>query len=202
MVIYILYRSNPKSTIQHPVRLNIRTMIKNLMKRYQRLLSILPIIILISCSQQTPANPPNITVSPTPKVVNQLGQELPISAVAITPKGTQIQLEVARTQKEQAMGLMYRPALPDNRGMLFDFPSPQPASFWMLNVPVPLDMVFLRKGIVQYIAASVPPCKKRPCPTYGPRVLIDQVIELRSGRAAELELKKGDKVIINSIKTE
>ncbi|MEM9925895.1 MAG: DUF192 domain-containing protein [Cyanobacteria bacterium P01_D01_bin.50] len=168
------------------------------MKRFQRLVPIVLGILLISCSQQTPAKPP-VTTSPTPTVVNNLGQELPISAVAIIPNGTKIQLEVARTPQQQAMGLMYRQALPDNRGMLFEFDSPQPVSFWMLNVPVPLDMVFLRQGTVQYIAASVPPCKQKPCPTYGPKTLIDQVIELRSGRAAELSLKKGDKVIINSL---
>lgn len=176
-------------------------MIKNSMKCCQRLLPVILGILLISCSGQTPAKTPSTTVSQTPTVVSNLGQELPISAVAIIPDGTQIQLEVAKTPKQQAMGLMYRPALPDNRGMLFNFASPQPVSFWMKNVPVPLDMVFLHKGVVQYIAASVPPCTKEPCPTYGPRTLVDQVIELRSGRAAELGLKKKDKVIINSIET-
>ncbi len=174
---------------------------KNSMKYYQRLLPIVLGVLLISCSGQTPAETPNITVSQTPLVVNNLGQELPISAVATIPNSTQIQLEVAKTPQQQAMGLMYRPALPDNRGMLFNFASPQPVSFWMKNVPVALDMVFLRKGVVQYIAEKVPPCTKEPCPTYGPRTLIDQVIELRSGRAAELNLKKGDIVTINSIKT-
>ena len=159
-------------------------------------------ILLIRCSQQTPAKSPNITVSPTPAAVKNLGQELPISSVATIPNGTQIQLEVAQTPQQQAMGLMHRPALPDNRGMLFDFVLPQSVSFWMKNVPVPLDMVFLRKGVVQYIASSVPPCTKEPCPTYGPKTPIDQVIELRSGRAAELELKKGDKVTIRSVKSQ
>lgn len=176
-------------------------MIKISMKRFQRLVPIVLGILLISCSQQTPAKIP-VTPSPNSTVVNNLGQELPISAVAIIPNGTKIQLEVARTPQQQSMGLMYRQALPDNRGMLFEFASPQPVSFWMFNVPVPLDMVFLRKGIVQYIAASVPPCMQKPCPTYGPTTLIDQVIELRSARAAELSLKKGDKVIINSIDSE
>ena len=177
-------------------------MIKNSVKPLQRLLPIILGIILISCSQQAPAESPNITVSPTPTALNNLGQELPISAVATIPNGTQIQLEVARTPQQQAMGLMYRPALPDNRGMLFNFPSPQRVAFWMKNVPVPLDMVFLRKGVVQYIENQAPPCAKEPCPTYGPRTPIDQVIELRSGRAAELNLKQGDKVTIKAIKTE
>ena len=169
------------------------------MKYCQRLLPIVLGILLISCSQQTPAKSPDVTVSPTSLSVNNLGQQLPISAVATIPDGTQIQLEVAQTQKQQAMGLMYRPPLPDNRGMVFNFPSAQPVSFWMKNVPVALDMVFVRKGVVQYVEASAPPCTKEPCPTYGPRTLIDQVIELRSGRAAELNLKKGDKVTIKSL---
>lgn len=171
------------------------------MKYCQRLLPIILGILLISCSQQTPAKAPDITVSPTTVSVNNNGQQLPISAVANLDDGTQIELEVARTPQQQAMGLMYRPALPDNRGMLFNFPSAQPVSFWMKNVPVALDMVFLRNGVVQYIKASAPPCTEEPCPTYGPRTLIDQVIELRSGRAAELGLEKGDKVTINSKET-
>lgn len=180
---------------------NIEEMIKNSMKYYQRLLLIIPLLLLISCSQQTPAKVPNTNISQIPATVNNLGQELPISAVATIPDGTQIQLEVTLTPKQQAMGLMYRPALPDNRGMLFTFPSPQAVSFWMKNVPVPLDMVFMRKGVIQYVEASAPPCVKEPCPTYGPRTLIDQVIELRSGRAAELGLKKGDKVTISPIES-
>lgn len=181
---------------------NFGVTIKNFMKYCQRLLPIVLGILLISCSQQTPAKAPNITVSPTPLSVNNLGQELPISAVATIPDGTQIQLEVARTPQQQAMGLMYRQALPDNRGMLFNFPSAQPVSFWMKNVPVALDMVFLRKGVVQYVEVSAPPCTEEPCPTYGPRTLIDQVIELRSGRATELDLKKGDKVTIDSTQSQ
>jgi hypothetical protein len=129
------------------------------------------------------------------------GQQLPISAVAVVPDGTKIELEVAQTPQQQAMGLMHRPALPDNRGMLFEFPSPFPASFWMKNVPVALDMVFMLNGKVQYIAASAPPCNTTPCPTYGPQTPINQVIELRSGRAAQLGLKVGDSVKIESLKS-
>jgi len=50
---------------------------------------------------------------------------------------------------------------------------------------------------VKAIAASVPPCTTSPCPTYGPETLVNQVIELRGGRAAELGLKVGDQVKIS-----
>lgn len=168
-----------------------------------RLLHLFPIalgILLISCSAPTPAKPPAIMPNvhpshPSVSSTNQ-GQKLPISAIAVVPNGTNIELEVAKTPKQQEMGLMYRPALPDNQGMLFEFPSPQPTRFWMKNCIVPLDMVFIREGVVEYIAASAPPCDKEPCPTYGPNQLIDRVIELRAGRAAELGLKVGDKIAI------
>jgi hypothetical protein len=160
------------------------------------LLSILLSIFLMGCSVPTTAKPPIPTFSSQTPASESLGQTLPISAKAILPNGTTIHLEVAKTPQQQAMGLMYRPALPDDRGMLFGFPSPQPVSFWMKNVPVPLDMVFLQNGVVKYIHASAPPCTSEPCPTYGPKTPIDKVIELRSGRAAELKLKVGDTVKI------
>ncbi len=152
-------------------------------------------ILLIGCSSPTPATPPLATPSPVVETRMDLGQKLPISAQAIIA-GRTIGLEVAQTQQQQAMGLMYRNTLADNRGMLFAFDVPQNVSFWMKNVRIPLDMIFLQDGEVKAIAASVPPCTTDPCPTYGPGTVIDQVIELRGGRAAELGLKVGNRVEI------
>lgn len=166
------------------------------MTRWLSLLSILLGIFLMGCSDPTTAIPSTTTSDSRTPAPENLGQKLPISAKAIVPNGTTIQLEVAKTPQQQAMGLMYRPALPDDRGMLFPFPSAQPVSFWMKNVPVSLDMVFIHNGVVKYIQPAAPPCANEPCPTYGPNTLIDKVIELRSGRAAELNLKVGDVIKI------
>ena len=131
------------------------------------------------------------------------GQMLPVGAIA-TISGEAIQLEVTRTPAQQAMGLMFRPALPDDRGMLFSFDPPRPVSFWMKNVPVDLDMIFLREGVVMAIAQNVPPCTSDPCPTYSPgaMVKIDRAIELRGGRAAELEVAVGDRIDIEFLDLE
>ncbi len=125
------------------------------------------------------------------------GQKLPITARARVGDAW-IDLEVARTPQQQSMGLMFRAALPDNRGMLFSFDPPRPVHFWMKNVPVPLDMVFLRDGEVKAIEANVPPCTDEPCPIYGPQreIEIDRVIELRGGRSSELGLQIGDRIDI------
>jgi uncharacterized membrane protein (UPF0127 family) len=134
--------------------------------------------------------------SPQPEIVQALerGQELPITATARLGKHI-IQLEVAQTPQQQAMGLMYRKQLADNRGMLFPFQPPQPVKFWMQNTVIPLDMIFLYQGNVKSVIANVPPCQESPCPTYGPdNVVIDQVIELRGGRAKELGVSVGDRI--------
>ncbi len=126
------------------------------------------------------------------------GQLLPVSAIA-NIKGTQFELEVAETPQQQALGLMFRSALPDNRGMFFPLNSLRRARFWMKDVPVALDIVFLRDLEVVAIAAQVPPCADLPCPSYGPDELVNQVVELRSGRAAELGLQPGDLVSVEPI---
>ena len=135
---------------------------------------------------------PQATPSPTSQFK---GQMLPISARA-TIAGKVINLEVTRTPEQQALGLMYRTSLPDDRGMLFEFNPPQPVSFWMKNVKIPLDMIFLRQGVVRAIASQVPPCNTNPCPSYGPSTPIDQVIELRGGRASQLGLRVGDRITV------
>lgn len=131
-----------------------------------------------------------VYASPSPK-----GQTLPITATTDI-KGQVIELEVAQTRQQQATGLMFRKSLPDNRGMLFSFAQPQVTSFWMKNVSIPLDMIFLYQNKVKAIASNVPPCTTNPCPVYGPNTIIDRVIELRGGRAEELGLKVGDSVKI------
>lgn len=132
----------------------------------------------------------NTVVSPP-----NLPQKLPITAKTQISQEV-IDLEVAQTPSQQALGLMFRKSLPDNRGMLFPFDRPRVAQFWMKNVEIPLDMIFLYKGEVKAIAANVPPCFDDPCPIYGPDGLVDKVIELRGGRAEELNLKVGDRLLI------
>lgn len=174
------------------------------MKRHINRVGIVLSILLLGCAASVPAArgdgmllnkqkplSPSVSSSPT-----NAGQMLPISAHAEI-KGQRILLEVARTPMQQQIGLMYRTSLADNRGMLFPFNPPQPVSFWMKNTKIPLDMIFLREGRVQAIAANVPPCTADPCPSYGPQnAIIDHVLELRGGRAAELGLKAGDRITI------
>ena len=155
-------------------------------------------VLLIGCSPSVPVGPSQATPSSSPVSSNQpagMGQMLPISA-QVTVGQQVIQLEVAQTAQQQATGLMYRTELAADRGMLFPFMPPRPVAFWMKNMSITLDMVFLRDGKVTAISSNVPPCTADPFPVYGPNMPVDQVIELRGGRAAELGLKVDDRLVV------
>jgi uncharacterized membrane protein (UPF0127 family) len=101
-------------------------------------------------------------------------------------------VEVARTAEEQTIGLMNRPSLAPDRGMIFPHDPPRPASFWMKNTLIPLDMIFVRPdGTIGSIAANTVPLSLEPVPSGEP---VSAVLEIAGGRSAELGISAGDKV--------
>jgi len=101
-------------------------------------------------------------------------------------------VEVARTGEEQAQGLMFRTQLAPDRGMIFPMDPPRPASFWMRNTLIPLDMIFVRAdGTIANIEANTVPYSEEPMRSAGP---VAAVLEIPGGRSAELGIKPGDRV--------
>jgi uncharacterized membrane protein (UPF0127 family) len=86
--------------------------------------------------------------------------------------------------EDRAMGLMFRPSLAADHGMLFVFDQPDFHGIWMKNCKFPIDILWLdaaRK--VVHLAESVPPCKREPCPVYTPMSTASYVVELSAGQA-------------------
>lgn len=101
-------------------------------------------------------------------------------------------VEIARSEEEQARGLMFRTELAPNKGMIFPFKAPRPANFWMKNTQISLDIIFVRSdGSIETIAAETTPYSLDGVPSNGP---VWMVLELVGGRAAQLGLKPGDSV--------
>jgi uncharacterized membrane protein (UPF0127 family) len=57
-----------------------------------------------------------------------------------------INAEIALTDYERQLGLMYRRSMGKNSGMLFVFPSEENLSFWMKNTYIPLSIAYLDKS--------------------------------------------------------
>ena len=60
--------------------------------------------------------------------------------------GINLQVEVAATHEERVLGLMHRKKLPENKGMLFIYPSERIIKLWMKNTLIPLSVAFLNKN--------------------------------------------------------
>jgi uncharacterized membrane protein (UPF0127 family) len=102
------------------------------------------------------------------------------------------QVEVAKTPKQQAQGLMYRRSMAADAGMLFVYESPQPASYWMKNTFIPLDMLFIgADGRIVNIRQRTVPRSLTPVRSDGDVIA---VLELNGGTSARLGIKAGDRV--------
>ena len=115
------------------------------------------------------------------------------------PDGAVILAEHMRTQQEVMRGMMFRDALKPDRGMLFSHGGPGKYPYWMYQVKIPLDIVWVNGGrrIVE-ISAQTPPCPLGPaskCPNYGGNSEALFVVELAGGVAAKHGLKLGDMLV-------
>ena len=101
-------------------------------------------------------------------------------------------VELANDPEEIRIGLMNRPEMAPNAGMLFDLGEPREASFWMKNTLIPLDMLFLdTDGKIIAIARNAVPGSLR---SIGPGVPVKAVLELNGGRCETLGIEPGDVV--------
>lgn len=108
-------------------------------------------------------------------------------------KGERFAVELADTSEKQALGLMFRDHLADDRGMLFLFPGEAMRSFWMKNTRIPLDIFYFDSGLrLVSVAENAQPCRSQRCPPYPSAAPAKYVLELRAGKAAELGVHPGD----------
>nr|WP_279587868.1 DUF192 domain-containing protein [Sphingomonas vulcanisoli] len=99
---------------------------------------------------------------------------------------------MALTGEEQEIGLMFRKHMAPSHGMIFPMNPPRPATFWMKNTYLPLDIVFIGPDHrIISIAANAKPMSEDLIPCDSP---VAAVLELNGGIAARQGVKPGDKV--------
>ncbi len=101
-------------------------------------------------------------------------------------------VEIVDTEAAREKGLMFRKKLPEGQGMLFDFHSEQPVTFWMQNTYIPLDMIFIQgSGRILSIAENTEPLSTRIIASGG---TVRAVLEVIGGTARKLGIAPGDQV--------
>ena len=109
-----------------------------------------------------------------------------------------LNVEVADSAEERAIGLMHRESLRYNSGMWFIYETPRTVAFWMRNTHIPLDMIFVDQyGEVQKIHMNAPPMDETPIPG-GENIQF--VLEVNAGLSERYGLGAGDFIRHPSIK--
>lgn len=103
-------------------------------------------------------------------------------------------VELARTNEQQAYGLMFKRALPRGQGMLFLFDTPREEAFWMKHTFIPLDILFLHDdGRIVKLVANAEPEDLTPILSEVP---VSAVLEIGGGEAKAQGIVPGDKVVL------
>ncbi len=102
-------------------------------------------------------------------------------------------VEMALTPEQQTIGLMFRPEVKADEGMIFDWGQPRESSMWMRNTLAPLDMVFIAAdGRIHRIAERTVPLSLTPVDSRGP---VRATLELQGGITEKLDIRVGDRVL-------
>jgi uncharacterized protein len=141
------------------------------------------------CERAEPLPDPEIAVTfGTGTVVIETGEE-----------SHTLDVEIAETDQQRRVGLMRRPSLPEEAGMIFLFEEEQPPEgvFWMFNTLIPLSIAFIgADGTIGSIREMEPCLSPYPqwCPNYAAGVPYVSALEVNSGYFATRGIGVGDRV--------
>jgi uncharacterized membrane protein (UPF0127 family) len=148
-------------------------------------------LVVVACARSAP-HAADAGTAPSPLEV--------VLPLAILPDGAAVDLELATTPEETTTGLMFRPSLPRDRGMLLLWSEERYATIWMMNVLVPLDIVFLDDaGEVIEIVADARPCAAEPCPRFTPDEPSRAVLELAAGSVTAHGITIGERIAFERV---
>lgn len=130
----------------------------------------------------------------------ETAEPLPEGTVALTINrasgGTaRLAIEVADTPERQIKGLMDRPSMPENYGMIFVFQQTVRAPFWMKNTLIPLSVAFIDEdGTILHIEDMQPETETLHTPPTDYRY----ALEVNQGWFQRNSVTLKDKVVVRS----
>lgn len=148
----------------------------------RRSLALLPLVLPALAHAQPGADRPQPRLPVEPLVI-------------VTRDGRRLNftVEMAIQPEQQMIGLMFRPEVKPDEGMLFDWGEPRESAMWMRNTITPLDMVFIAAdGRIHRIAERTVPLSLATVASGGP---VRATLEMRAGITEQLDIRAGDRVL-------
>lgn len=102
-----------------------------------------------------------------------------------------VRVRVPQTEAASEQGLSGVTSLTDEEGMYWEFQELGRPNFWMKDMLIPLDFLWIRDGVVQQITPNVPAPKNGNLPIYQPTADVTNVLEVPAGFAERHGIKVG-----------
>jgi uncharacterized membrane protein (UPF0127 family) len=156
--------------------------------------SVPPTTVPTEAPVKTPTNAPQAAATPS-----QDAGENPIEEFFVRVDDVVFPVELAATAEDRIRGLSGRSYLNSGTGMLFVFENAERFRFWMREIEIPLDIVWISSGCtVVDVSVDVPfPDPETPLndlPRYSPEATAQYVLEINGGEALSLGVGAGDPV--------
>lgn len=109
-----------------------------------------------------------------------------------------VNVEVADSEQERSLGLSGRRYLGDYEGMIFVFEEETATPFWMKDMVISLDMIFIDKdGFVVDLKEDLAPCEENYCTSIYSKEKFMYNLEVNSGFVLKHGIEIGDNIDIN-----
>lgn len=143
---------------------------------------------------------PNFKIPTRNSVSTPVSSPSPVAGKQLTVGSKTISIEIANTNALRALGLGGRKSMHQENGMLFVFDiKPINVSFWMKDMQMPIDIMWIKNDKVAAIDKAIPAPKAgtpdNQLKLYNPGFPVDYVLEVNSGFSDKNGIKIGDPVV-------
>lgn len=129
---------------------------------------------------------------------NSYQQQQAFEPTLTLPDGEVIPLRIADSESERVQGLSGVDDLAEDEGMLFLFPEYEEQGFWMKDMLIPLDIIWIDGEEIVGLDLGTEP-ENPPETIYYSPVPVDKVLEVNAGFVDEFGLEIGDILDISEV---
>ena len=121
-----------------------------------------------------------------------------VEIVVDATKVVKVNVELANTEEERRLGLSFRQYLGDYDGMLFVFDQDVSSPFWMKDMKIPLDIIFVDSNyFIVDIKEAQAPCSDSYCPSIYSVAPFRYVLEVNSGFVEKNGVTKDGSLVLH-----